>query len=99
MDMNRSTVHDYMKEIRESLASGDFSSISRAAHTIKSSYSNIGALSSVQLAKEIEILAKNSLPNAVEIQSLVVKLEAELQKAEQAIAAQMGAQPQLKAGP
>jgi HPt (histidine-containing phosphotransfer) domain-containing protein len=53
--------------MRQSLASGDVLVFQRAAHSLKSSSASIGALEFSELAKELEMLAKQAnLPAAPE---------------------------------
>jgi HPt (histidine-containing phosphotransfer) domain-containing protein len=53
--------------MRQSLASGDALVFQRAAHSLKSSSASIGALEFSELAKELEMLAKQAnLPAAPE---------------------------------
>jgi HPt (histidine-containing phosphotransfer) domain-containing protein len=59
-----------MTEIQTSLANGDVKTLERAAHTLKSSSANIGALGLSKLCKQMEELARKqtceSIPSLFE---------------------------------
>jgi HPt (histidine-containing phosphotransfer) domain-containing protein len=47
-----------LEDLRAALAGGDNDTLTRAAHTLKSSCANVGAMSMAALAKEIEAAAR-----------------------------------------
>ena len=52
-----------LAEIRDCLASGDATRLSRAAHSVKGSSANLGAKKVIELARSIEEKSKESLEN------------------------------------
>ena len=59
-----------LKELDAALASGDSATATRAAHSIKGSSSNFGALRLSQLAHQIEMLGKGENLAAVNVTEL-----------------------------
>jgi HPt (histidine-containing phosphotransfer) domain-containing protein len=58
LGMARETELRYITALREAIAKADFRSVARAAHSIKGSASNIGALRVSRIAADIEDRAK-----------------------------------------
>lgn len=54
-----------MKDISESLASGDIKRLERAAHTLKSSSANVGAMWLSTICKEMEEIARTNTTQGV----------------------------------
>jgi histidine phosphotransfer protein HptB len=66
-------------ELKSSLASGDASTFTRAAHTIKGSSSNVGAVALKGVAERMEMLSKRDGPKAAG--PLIADCEAEFARA------------------
>ena len=66
-------------ELRASLASGDTASFTRAAHTVKGSSSNVGAVALKGVAERMESISKRQGLGAMA--SLLADLEAEFTRA------------------
>ncbi len=65
------------------LAAGDITTLQRAAHTLKGSAGNLGAVTLATIAKELELLARGgTIMGSAE---LVTKLEAEFQRVKAAL--------------
>jgi HPt (histidine-containing phosphotransfer) domain-containing protein len=69
-----------IRELETGLASGEIKLVERAAHTLKSSSANIGALNLSALCKRIEELARNQQKDA--IKSLVADTTKSFSEAE-----------------
>ncbi len=82
---HRESLKEYLHMLRISLDAGSFLEVSRAAHTIKSSNSNLGASKTVYLARQIETLARSISPDIDRLRELAQQLEIESQKAEREI--------------
>ncbi len=59
IDLYLSDAPQRMSEIEQSLASGDWKLLERAAHTLKSASANIGALGLSAICKELECQARS----------------------------------------
>lgn len=74
---------ELMAELQEGLASGDSQKVKSAAHTLKSSNAQLGALNFAELCLEMEIIGKSSdLSNAG---SVYESIQREYSKVEQAL--------------
>mgnify|MGYP001596507203 CR=1 FL=1 len=73
-----------LSEIHECLASSDSPTINRAAHSIKGSSSNLGAVKVITVAKRIEEKSKESLEN---LEADIAELEAAFAEAKAALEA------------
>lgn len=71
-------------EIHECLASGDQPTLNRAAHSIKGSSSNLGAIKVIDAAKRIEEKSKDSLEN---LEADIAELESAFAEAKAALEA------------
>ena len=75
----------YIKQLRESLATGDVDTFRRAAHTLKSNANNFGAIHLAELSRELEMLARENRLDAVG--DKVDTLQSEYEKVSQALSA------------
>jgi HPt (histidine-containing phosphotransfer) domain-containing protein len=80
----------YIRAIKAALATGYFRSVVDAAHPLKSSSRQIGALRVSELAARIEDMAQEPAPDAAKIAQWVVQIEHEQQLATQAIHEALG---------
>jgi HPt (histidine-containing phosphotransfer) domain-containing protein len=83
IDLYLSDAPQRMAEIEESLASGNWSLLERAAHTLKSASANIGALGLSELCKELECQARKRDPQVCS--SLYRRSAADLVRVESAL--------------
>ncbi len=77
----RRRIPELMKDIDDAISRSEADLIARRAHDLKSSCGNLGALAMAQIAKALEIEAKNQ--NFSEARTLLDKLGKEFQMAEQ----------------
>jgi HPt (histidine-containing phosphotransfer) domain-containing protein len=73
----------YLEQLRNSLPAGDVETFRRAAHTLKSNANNFGATHMSELARELEMLARENRLEAVG--DKVLALQAEFEKVELAL--------------
>jgi HPt (histidine-containing phosphotransfer) domain-containing protein len=73
-----------LAEIHECLASGDNTTLNRAAHSVKGSSSNLGAVKVIVVAKRIEEKSKESLEN---LEADIAELESAFADAKAALEA------------
>lgn len=78
---------DYVKTIQSGITSGNFKSVVQAAHPLKSSSQQIGALKTAHIAKEIEHAAGAASPSKSTLKSLAVQLEQAQSETAHALAA------------
>jgi HPt (histidine-containing phosphotransfer) domain-containing protein len=64
-----------LAEAREALERGDHAVLRRAAHTLKSSSGNVGALRLSQLCRELEASARDSVPDQAEARMTQIERE------------------------
>lgn len=69
------TVAEYLKTIHGSLDNGDFKAMSYAAHPLKSSSQQIGAMKVAGIAAEIEHRANAAAPDIAQLRALAEKAE------------------------
>jgi CheY-like chemotaxis protein len=89
IESHREATRDYFKMLRTSLEIQNFSEISKAAHTIKSSHANFGAMKTVRLAREIETHARTEMPDITMLCALAQELEKEARRVDAAISRKM----------
>lgn len=73
----------YFQQLKASLPVGDIDTFRRAAHTLKSNANNFGASRMAELAKTLEVLARENKLN--EVGDKVSVLEAEYERVAQAL--------------
>ncbi len=82
---HREASRNYFHIIKTSLDNRDFPELSKSAHTIKSMNANLGALKTVHLARQLEILAQSESPDITLLRNLTEQLELEAGRADAAI--------------
>ena len=65
IDLFLTDAPERVREVETGLATGDIKLVERAAHTLKSSSANIGALTLSSMCKRIEELARNQEKDAI----------------------------------
>ena len=65
IDLFLTDAPERVREVEKGLATGDIKLVERAAHTLKSSSANIGALTLSSICKRIEELARNQEKDAI----------------------------------
>ena len=84
-----SDVPSLLKKLDEGLAAGDASAVQKAAHTLKSSSANLGALQMADLCKTLEAGGREAaLEKAPQ---LLTQIKTEFVRVEQGLTAEIGA--------
>lgn len=82
IDLYLQDAPDRINEIKQALETADFDLLERAAHTLKSSSANIGALGLSSMCAELEALARtNEVSDATDRTVAAVNSFAEVEKA------------------
>jgi PAS domain S-box-containing protein len=75
----------YVETIRARYDAGDYKAMSSAAHPLKSSSQQIGAMKVAEIAKEIEAYGKAGSPDAARLKSLAMQIETAQAEVENAL--------------
>lgn len=89
LELHAETSESYIKIMHMALESSDFHALSEAAHPLKSSSQQIGAIRIAELAREIELISKTLSPDVQCLKKLIALIESAQKKTALALAPQI----------